>query len=160
MSHVVHVNESCLTSQDTPPEARKSKYLASPLGPAAAPRTLIMMRLWMGHVTRMISGVIKIIHIFCKNMNESATPSTGWHRLIECLKLQVIFCKRATNYRALLRKMTYQDEPSYASSPPCTWRRPCALLRRRGPSSLCACVSYDGDVTQTYVCHDSFVCVI
>jgi len=25
-----------------------------------------------------------------------------------CLKLQVVFRKRATNYRALLRKMTYQ----------------------------------------------------
>ena len=28
--------------------------------------------------------------------------STGWRRLIECLNLQVIFRKRATNYRALL----------------------------------------------------------
>ena len=45
--------------------------------------------------------------------------STGWRRLIGCLKLQIIFCKRATNYRALLRKMTYEDKPSYASSPPC-----------------------------------------
>ena len=46
--------------------------------------------------------------------------STGWRRPIGCLKLQVIFCKRATNYRALLRKMTYKDKPSYASSPPCS----------------------------------------
>ena len=29
---------------------------------------------------------------------------TGWPRPIGCLRLQVIFCKRATNYRALLRK--------------------------------------------------------
>ena len=29
---------------------------------------------------------------------------TGWRRPIGCLKLQVIFCKRATNYRALLRR--------------------------------------------------------
>ena len=29
--------------------------------------------------------------------------STGWRRPIGCLKLQVIFCKIATNYRALLR---------------------------------------------------------
>jgi len=37
------------------------------------------------------------------------TPSktgTGWQRLIRCLNLEVIFRKRATNYRALLRKMT------------------------------------------------------
>jgi len=49
----------------------------------------------------------------------SVFVSKGWQRLIGCLKLQVIFRKRATNYRALLRKMTYEDKPSYASSPPC-----------------------------------------
>jgi len=31
------------------------------------------------------------------------------------LKLQVSFHKRATNYRALLRKMTHKDEASYTS---------------------------------------------
>ena len=30
-----------------------------------------------------------------------------------------IFHKRATNYRALLRIMTYKDKASYVSSPPC-----------------------------------------
>ena len=40
-------------------------------------------------------------------------------RPIGCLKLQVMFCKRATNYRALLRKMTCQDKASYDSAPPC-----------------------------------------
>jgi hypothetical protein len=44
---------------------------------------------------------------------------TGWQRPIGCLKLQIIFRKRATNYRALLRKMTYEDKTSYGSSPPC-----------------------------------------
>jgi len=38
-------------------------------------------------------------------------------KLIGCLKLQVIFRKRATNYRALLRKMTYEDKASYVWSP-------------------------------------------
>ena len=38
---------------------------------------------------------------------------TGWWRLIGCLKLWVIFRKRATNYRALLRKMTYEDKASW-----------------------------------------------
>jgi len=47
---------------------------------------------------------------------------TGWRRLIECLKSQVILRKRATNYRALLREMTYKDKASYGSSPPCTTR--------------------------------------
>jgi len=45
--------------------------------------------------------------------------STGWRRPIGRLKLQVIFCKRATNYRALLRKITCEDKASYESSPPC-----------------------------------------
>ena len=45
--------------------------------------------------------------------------STGWRRLIGCLKLQVIFCKRATNYRALSRKMTYEEQGSCHSTPPC-----------------------------------------
>ena len=44
---------------------------------------------------------------------------TRWQRPIGCLQLQVIFRKRATNYRALLRKMTCKDKASYGSSPPC-----------------------------------------
>ena len=36
--------------------------------------------------------------------------------------MQVIFRKRATNYRALLRKMTYKDKASCGSSPPCSGR--------------------------------------
>jgi len=45
--------------------------------------------------------------------------ATGWRRPIGCLKLQVIFHKRATNHRALLRKTTCKDKASYVSSPPC-----------------------------------------
>jgi len=46
---------------------------------------------------------------------------TGWRRLIRSPKLQVIFRKRATNYRAVLWKVTYKDKASYESSPPCKW---------------------------------------
>jgi len=46
--------------------------------------------------------------------------TTGWRRPIGCLKLQVILRKRATNYRAHLRKMTYEDKAPYDSMPPCT----------------------------------------
>jgi len=42
------------------------------------------------------------------------TPTIG------CLKLQVSFRKRATNYRALLQKMTSKDKVSYGSWPPCS----------------------------------------
>ena len=49
--------------------------------------------------------------------------STERRRPIGFLKLQVIFRKRAMNYRALLRKITYRDKASYGSSPPCsTWQ--------------------------------------
>ena len=48
---------------------------------------------------------------------------TGGRRPIGCRKLQVIFCKRATNYKALLRKMTCKNKASYASLPPCRHRR-------------------------------------
>ena len=44
---------------------------------------------------------------------------TGWRRLIGSPKLQIIFHKRATKYRSLLRKMTYKDKGSCESSPPC-----------------------------------------
>ena len=43
---------------------------------------------------------------------------TGLQRPVRCLKLQVISRQRATNYRALLRKMTYEDTASYGSAPP------------------------------------------
>jgi len=46
---------------------------------------------------------------------------TGWRRCIGCLKLQVSFCKRATNRRALLQKETYTDKASYGSLPPCIY---------------------------------------
>jgi len=39
--------------------------------------------------------------------------------LLRCLKLQVFFHKRATNYIALLQKMNYEDKASYDSTPPC-----------------------------------------
>ena len=50
-----------------------------------------------------------------------ARSHTGWRRLIGSPKLQIIFHKRATKYRSLLRKMTYKDKGSYESSPPCIY---------------------------------------
>jgi len=50
---------------------------------------------------------------------ECGNAYTGWPRPIGCLKLQVNFHKRASDYKALLRKMTYKDKASYGSSPPC-----------------------------------------
>jgi len=49
----------------------------------------------------------------------ASSTVTGWRRLIGCLKLQVLFRKRVTNYMALLRKMTSEDKAFYGSSPHC-----------------------------------------
>jgi len=72
------------------------------------------------------------IHYCFPVFNHSARCATGWRRLIGCLKLQVVFRKRATNYRALLRKLTYEDKASYGSTPPCS-------------STICIC-------TCVYIC--------
>jgi len=52
-------------------------------------------------------------------LRSSWQTGTGWRRPIGCLISWITFRKRATNYRALLRKMTYKDKASYESSPPC-----------------------------------------
>jgi len=54
---------------------------------------------------------------------------TGRRRCIGRLKLQGSVRKRATNYRALLRKMTYKDKASHGSSPPCRREREGARVR-------------------------------
>jgi len=49
---------------------------------------------------------------------QDSSICTGCRRLIGSLKLSVILRKRATNYKALLRKLSYTDKASYGSSPP------------------------------------------
>jgi len=57
-------------------------------------------------------------YVLWHNRNE-AVPGAEWRRRIGSPKLQIIFHKRATNCRSLLRKMTYKKKGSYESSPPC-----------------------------------------
>ena len=59
-----------------------------------------------------------------------------WRIPIGCLKLQVIFRKRATNSRALSRKIAYSDKTSYGSSPPYNW----------GSLHCIACLTSGGDM--------------
>jgi len=70
--------------------------------------------------TAIMSHAQFVEHIFRNPLYsiKRALHPTGWRRPIGCLKLQVIFHKRAPNYRALLQKMTYKDKASYRSSPP------------------------------------------
>ena len=58
----------------------------------------------------------------CVDVRIYIHKGTFWRRPVECIKMQVIFRKRAIMYRALLRKMTYKDKASYGSSPPCMRR--------------------------------------
>jgi len=68
--------------------------------------------------TQYIDTSIDVIHIHTCIFRYTYTR-TGWRRPVGCLELQVIFRKRATNHRALLRKITCTDKISYSSSPLC-----------------------------------------
>jgi len=71
------------------------------------------------HICAKVSSVVIVHGKLCSKMTFEK-HCTGWRRSRECLKLQVTFRKRDTNYRALLQKMTYTDKASYGSSPPCS----------------------------------------
>ena len=80
---------------------------------------------WLYHWLKWLYKTTIELNFLCKMNLEhttfNVTKSTiGWRRLIGCLKLQVIFRKRATKYRALLRKLTSKGQAYYGSSPPCT----------------------------------------
>ena len=58
-------------------------------------------------VCRVCTGIHTFMCVYaCIYVRVAAESDTGRRRPIGCLKLQVIFCKRANYYRALLRKMT------------------------------------------------------
>jgi len=81
--------------------------------------------------------------------------TTGWRRFIGCFNLQVSFRKRATNHRALLRKMTYEDKASYDSTPSVC--QICDMTHSyvwHVPRLIHTC-----DTTHSYVWHGSFICV-
>jgi len=70
---------------------------------------------------RMMVRVYEVIaHMNGSCHVKSSDYDTGRRRPIGSLKLQVSFRKKDTNYRALLRKMTYEDKASHGSLPLCT----------------------------------------
>jgi len=104
--------------------------------------------LWMSHVThvnakKQMWSVLS--HIW---MWEFARRQlgTGWQSLIGSPKLQIIFHKRATEYKSLLRKMIYKDKGSYESSPPCMW-----ICRAVYTYIYLALTKYFSDLTHPYV---------
>ena len=73
--------------------------------------------------TRIILHAKQYVCILCmRAVKRCAAPSLqGGEDPQDALSRgSITFRKRATNYRALLRKMTYKDKASYESSPPCT----------------------------------------
>jgi len=83
------------------------------------------------------------------NRDIEIKSGTRWRRPIKCLKLQVSFRKRATDYRALLRKMTCEGKASYGSSPLYIKR-----LTMFVPWLIHTCY-----MTHSYTCHDWFLYV-
>ena len=82
-----------------------------------------VFRVWQSSTWRVESSIF--VHILLQHQPmlriciSPAQTVTGWRRRIGCLKLRVIFRKRATNYRALWLKMTYEDKAPYDSTAPC-----------------------------------------
>ena len=64
--------------------------------------------------------ILTHFHCYALKFQVFTLVATGWRRPVGYLTLQVIFRKRTNNHRALLQKMTYKDEASYGSSPPCS----------------------------------------
>ena len=82
----------------------------------------------MHAMTRLILMCVTHSHMSASyHTYENESCHTGWRRLIGSPKLQIIFHKRATKYRALLRKITDKDKGSYESSPPCTDELICVI---------------------------------
>jgi len=95
-----------------------------------------LLRGGIPHVAQVCVGSQKIVCyrrsvllyvIICTFAHPTRVTRTGWRRPIGCLELHVIFRKRATYYRALLRKMTCEDTAPYRSSPTCMC--PCLLAK-------------------------------
>ena len=107
ISNVKYVNASCHTSMC---------YIHTVTSKIAR---VVFFSKKMSHVP----FISQSCHIYRCGMSHMHASHTGWRRLIGSPKLQIIFHKRATKYRALLRKMTYKDKGSYESSPPCTHTR-------------------------------------
>ena len=88
---------------------------------------------------------------------------TGWRRPIGRLKLRVSFRKRATNYRALLQKITYEDKASYESSPPCITRYNAVCSSREALLYEHLCFArvhmYIGEADTMHTCIYTYICI-
>ena len=73
-----------------------------------------------------LSSICTRVHVYnytiatARTLLEIGGQAAGWRRCMGCLKLQVTFRKRATNYRAVLRKTTCENQALYGSLPLCS----------------------------------------
>ena len=92
---------------------------------------------------------------------------TGWQRPRGCLKLQVIFRKRAANYRALLRKCIMKTRHFMGLRYPVWTKHECVMSHMSNRTHAFwldsfFCVTWLFllfDMTLSFVWHDSFFCV-
>ena len=106
---------------------------AYPASPSAADAAGAATPVPQPHVSGPALGRVpesrKVVYILPHDVVCMYLLHAGCRRCTGCATVQVSFRQRATNYRALLRKMTYKDKASRASSPPCTSHHP---VRVRG----------------------------
>ena len=77
---------------------------------------------WQTFVKRLSRLSVSCVVVIWSRLSVVASITTGWRKLIGSSKLQIIFHRRATKYRSLLREMTHKDKGAYESSPPCNMR--------------------------------------
>jgi len=83
----------------------------------------------------------------------NSSTDAAWRRPLGCLKLQVIFRKRATKYRAILREITYGDKALNDSTPPCTSIAHTHLSTEHIHLSISRCIA----LTQGYKRREAFI---
>ena len=59
-------------------------------------------------------SALHCVAVYRSVLQRAAAYCTGWRGPIGCLKIKVIFHKRTTNNRAVLREMTYKNKASYS----------------------------------------------
>ena len=115
MSHVAHMNESCRTYEWVTSHMSTSNVTLmshiTHIWMSCCTCQWVISHIWLSHVTHMNESC----HV-CQRVTlyiwMSHVTRTGWRRLIGTPKLQMIFHKRATKHRSLLRKMIYKDKGS------------------------------------------------
>jgi len=109
MSHVSHMNESCLTYEWVMTHEESWLSHIPHMNESCLTCEWVMTHIWIRCVTLRETIEEEIVTLQNTESSPVLRPDT-----ISC----ATFLKLATNYRALLRKMTYKDKASYESSPP------------------------------------------